>query len=236
MTQAATDVDIVVGNYAKVPECFYIPENAVFNPPAFEFEAYQKTIDFVKSIGNVALVVIWGKFIRRSLLKGIRFRTDIYPHEDVEFMLRLYAKISSAAITPNLSVYYRQSDTSIISKRERNNSSDVVKVLASFADFTENKENGSGKYLGYIKYYSFTFIRIYLTSLFRKIKNKPEEKTRFMQQLRYVAKAMRRLSPRLFGDLGMSRKHRIGLWLFSHGFVKLGGKMLFWKELPTSDE
>ncbi|MDR2685325.1 MAG: glycosyltransferase [Rickettsiales bacterium] len=224
--QSATNADMVVGNYTKVPESFHIPENANFIAPVFDFEAFAENHEFAEKIENLNLVVVWGKLIRRETLGDIRFDPAIYPYEDVEFMLRLYGAIKVGAITPNMAVYYRLSLTSVIADKTRDVSKDVIAVLNSIAD---NVPNYSDDYAKFVKRYAYMFLRLWIESIFRKMK---KDKARAYQkglrhQMHKVAKCVRRIRRAgVFRDMNISLRHRIALFMFGLGFVKSAGRAL----------
>jgi len=171
-------------------------------------------------------VVVWGKLIRRTLLDGHYFRSDIYPYEDVEFMLRLYARANICVITPNVATYYRKSQTSVILDKSRDVSRDVAKVLTSLADFIKTKENGGDKYAGFVGYYSLVLVRNYITDALARLAGASEKKLRAgRRKMMGVARAVRKCGD-LFRRADMTRKHRVALYLFGLGFVESAGAML----------
>jgi glycosyltransferase involved in cell wall biosynthesis len=227
----STGGDMIVGNYTKVPESFILPLDATCQPN-FDFSAYADNGDFVNAIENLNLVTVWGKLIRRELLFDIKFNVEIYPYEDVEFMLRLYDKVRVGVITPCIAIYYRLSLTSVIKDKDRDVSKDVVGVLNSIAGYVNDIENR--EYKMFVKRYAFMFIRLYCGAIFKKLdlrKGDKVYKNRILHQLKKVAKTMRRVMKRgIFKDMRMVISSRIALCFFTHGFVKTGGKMLVFKD------
>ncbi|MDR1826415.1 MAG: glycosyltransferase family 2 protein [Rickettsiales bacterium] len=227
--QDATGADMVVGNYTKVPGRFRIPDNANFLPPTFSFDSYAEPDVFTGAIDNLALVTVWGKLIKRETINGLRFRTDIYPYEDVEFMLRLYAKVQCGAITCNMAIYYRSSATSVIADKNRDVSGDVIGVMNSFAAFVKTPDNGGEKYAAFVKKYAYMFLRLYIGNVMRKIQSRPgkmyaQYRKDLWRQLRTVARAVRKLLPTgSFNGINITFGHRVALCLFALGFIKSAG-------------
>jgi len=75
--------------------------------------------------------------------------------------MRLYAKIKWGAISHNITVYYRQSETSVIADKNRDVSGDVAGVLESFAEFAKTAAPEGEKYTLFIKRYAYMFLRLY---------------------------------------------------------------------------
>ncbi|MCL2338878.1 MAG: glycosyltransferase family 2 protein [Proteobacteria bacterium] len=228
--QNATNADVIVGNYTRVPETFHIPDNANFMPPSFDFEGFNEPNAFVEKIENLNLVVVWTKLIRRATIGDRRFLA-IYPYEDVEFMMRLYGAVRIGAITPNLAVYYRLSATSVIADKSRDVSRDVIAVLDSIA---ANMSAYDEDYEKFVKRYAYMFLRLWIGSILRKLK-KPGTDRMYRRRLRHQMKSMARTVRRIarvgvFGGINISLKNRIALFLFGRGCVMRAGKTLAFKD------
>jgi len=228
--QAATGADIIVGSYTKVPESFFIPEGANFTFPAFDFESFAEPNAFVERIDDLSLVTVWGKMIRREIVKDIRFE-EIYPYEDVEFILRLYGHVHVGAITKNLAIYYRLSETSVIADKTRDVSKDVIKVLESIA---ANFPKFDKDYAKFVKRYAYMFLRLWIGSILRKM-NQPNAdrayRRRLGRQMRSMAKCVRHIMKAgVFNGIRISSKNKIALILFGIGFTKPAGKVLAFKD------
>jgi len=230
MVQNGTSADMVVGNYTRVAEDFHIPNDAAYMPPTFAFEGFEELNDFVQKIDNLNLVTVWGKLIRRRIVKDLRF-VPIHPHEDVEFMLRLYGRTRVGAITPNLAVYYRLSATSVMADKARDVSKNIAVVLESIAatalDYDDN-------YMRFVKRYAYVFLRLWLGSMVRKIKkasgNRPEQR-KLRVQMKFMSKCVRRiLKTGVFHGINVSAKHMLALRLFGWGFILSSANMLMYKD------
>ncbi|MCL2629480.1 MAG: glycosyltransferase [Alphaproteobacteria bacterium] len=222
--------DLVSGKFQKVPENFRPPALAV-GGLNFSFEYFEKPHQVGDFLCGIDLVVVWGKLYRAELLKKMRFRADIYPYEDVEFMMRLYPKVKIAAASAALALYYRQSDNSVINDKNRDISGDVIKVGSSLVDFMATCPDGlSVDYILLLKEYCYEFLRRYILRTINLI-NSSEISTSYRKQLKLqlldVAEfivAARRVG--LFRDIKMKLRERIGVTLFSMGFVMIGAAML----------
>jgi glycosyltransferase involved in cell wall biosynthesis len=230
--QRSLDADIVSGQFTDVPENFTIPADAKFPPPAFGFDFTAKNYEFVNRLGHICVCVVWGKLIRKTLLDDLRFRTDIYPNEDVEFIMRLFARVKGGAVMHGIATYYRKSATSVINKEYRDNSDDVAKVLESLADFVSVKENGHRHYLEFLRHYTYTFMRVWATNIFGKMLKGgtlyagPEYHDKFRAQMLKIAKTTRKLLARgHFRGLKIKWYEWLGLRLYAHGFVETGALM-----------
>jgi glycosyltransferase involved in cell wall biosynthesis len=223
--------DLVSGQFSKVPDAFRIPGD--MSPMVnFSFEYFDECQQFAGSLEGINLVVVWGKLFRRSILDGIRFRTDIYPYEDVEFMLRVYPRVKGGAVAHPLVLYYRQSDTSVISDKDRDVSGDVIKSMASLTAFMANRgDEVPLRYVLFLKKYCYEFTRSFIirTNVRRMNRKKTDRSKRkaLKIQLLNVSEFIRQAyRANLFADLDIRRREKIGLRLFGLGFIGLGAKLL----------
>ncbi|MCL2629481.1 MAG: glycosyltransferase [Alphaproteobacteria bacterium] len=114
----ANHADIVVGRYSFVSDSFsWNPTVASGSVGGYIMMASSDMPKFVRMIDfGVAPVVCWGKLFKREVLGDLRFNTDIYPNEDVDFMMRVYSKMAGhiGVLVEFSSVFYRRSRNSII--------------------------------------------------------------------------------------------------------------------------
>jgi glycosyltransferase involved in cell wall biosynthesis len=204
--QRAADADIAVGKYALVPETFRLSEYWSL-PPVFEFAFYNDVFEYQQSMDPVGFVVVWGKLIRRGILDGIRFLERVHPHEDTDFMLRLYARAKSIVTMPNLAVYYRQSPLSVMNRKDHDQSDSVLKMLQSLAAFIRSKA-APPDYMRFVRQYVYWFLWDYATVRARK-------NEKMTAGLPNVVRTAWRL--RLLSGAEMPFKNRIRLKLLSWG-------------------
>ncbi|MDR2685846.1 MAG: glycosyltransferase family 2 protein [Rickettsiales bacterium] len=223
------EADIVVGQFTKVSEQFQIPDDCP-TKTGFSFVSFENAHDVVWAINDLNLVTVWGKLYRREMLEDLRFDTEIYPYEDVEFMLRLYPRMKIGATSGHASVFYRMSETSVIRDLDRDISNDVVMAMNSLLHFMlGNQGKIHAKYIRFLKKYCFEFMRLYIM----KIKDKLHEchdkarRKKLKIMLLNVAEFVRAAHPTgLFRNLGIKKREKFGMWLFGQGFVITGAKLL----------
>jgi glycosyltransferase involved in cell wall biosynthesis len=218
--------DIVAGQFSKVPDAFKIP--AEINPMInFSFEYFDECQDFAAAMPGIDLVVVWGKLFHRRVLDGIRFRTDIYPYEDVEFMMRLYPRAPGGAVSHTQALYYRQSDTSVIREKNRDVSGDVIKAMSSLTQFMANRRKNEIPlpYVLFLKKYCYEFSRNFIVRTKNKMSshNKKSLKLQLLNMSAFVRAAY---GANLWRDLDASSREKWGLRLFSLGFIGWGGVCL----------
>ncbi|MDR2685847.1 MAG: glycosyltransferase [Rickettsiales bacterium] len=109
--------DLAVGRYSFVDDDFtWNASVANGSVGGHAFEVSRDITKFVRIIDfGVAPVVCWGKLFRRRILGDMRFN-DIYPNEDVDFMMRSYSKFigKTCVMVEMPAVFYRRSASSII--------------------------------------------------------------------------------------------------------------------------
>ncbi|MDR0449006.1 MAG: glycosyltransferase [Rickettsiales bacterium] len=114
----ANHADLVVGRYSYVNDDFDWNISVALGSigghgmtSSDDMRKFIRMVDF-----GVTPVVCWGKLFRRRVLGDLRFSTDIYPNEDVDFMLRAYSKLVGhiAVVSDVPVVFYRRSKNSVI--------------------------------------------------------------------------------------------------------------------------
>ena len=205
--QNMVDADIVVAKYAAVPETFCLANCWLFPPPVFEFAFYDDVFEYQQSTDPIRFVVCWGKLIKRGALSGVRFLEKVHPHEDTDFMLRLYAGTKAIVTMPNVAVYYRQSPTSVMGRKKHDHSDSVIKMLQSLAAFTKSKA-APENYMRFIRQYVYWFLWHYATALACK-------NAKMTARLPGVARTAWRLG--LLSGARMPWRNRMRLKLLSYG-------------------
>jgi len=207
--QNAIDSDITGSEYTRVPECFHIPGFAHFPLPDFKFTFFGNDIfEYNRMTDPISFVVVWGKLIRREIMNDLRFLRGVHPHEDTDFMLRLYARARSIAATPVQIVYYRMSLTSVMGRKTHDQSRSVIRMLQSLAIFLRSVSNGGRKYAKFIRYFVYWFMWDYVS-----------QKARRNAQMRARAPGIMRMVWRLglMRGVRMPLFNRIRLWLIQYG-------------------
>ena len=229
--QNALDCSLVVGSYAKVPESFFIPDNATFPPAYFMFDYCVGADRLVKKLEALNMVLVWGKLIHRDLLTDLRFMENVHPHEDTAFMLRLYARVETSAIGHGLTNYYRQSANSVTLQKERDSSNDIVRSFNDTVEFV-GEYSANPEYREFVRNFSFGFLRAEIKKMADKIADHPGRewmnyRARYYAQLKklvHSARAAYRLGH--FQKLSANKRERFGLWLFARGFIRAAVKYL----------
>ena len=211
--QSTTGADVVSGGYTRVPECFYIPGGAVFPPPGFGFEFYDSVYEYNRAVDAIGFVVVWGKLFRRELVQSARFLTGVHPHEDTDFMLRLYARTKSVAVTRTKVVYYRRSLTAVTRKKGPDQSGDVMKMMSNMSDFIKSGADCGRKYARFLREYLYYFLDDYAAKARRNENMSP----RLAEVLRHA----RRLG--LFCGGGAPLLWRVRLMLLGAGRTASAG-------------
>jgi glycosyltransferase involved in cell wall biosynthesis len=239
-TILATGADIVVGQYIAVPETFFIKPNNI-ESMVMNFRFSEFAYEFAHMIPDLSLVTVWGKIFHRDLISKFRFKTDIYPNEDVEFMLRLYSEMKLGCHAYFNTIYYRQSETSVIKEKKRDISDDIIKVIRNLIFFIscpapEKNKAEYLKYVMYIKEYLYNFIIGYMYRMKRLIKaekDKTLRKSMCEQRVKvgyFVGEFCTRAG--LFKEMNISLGHLFGIWLLGNGCAKLGSNFLLYKRKP----
>lgn len=114
----ANGASMVVGNYSYVGDDFVWNKSiATGATGGYGFVSSNDSRKLIVSVDfGVMPVTCWGKLYRRDTLGDMRFATDIYPNEDVDFMLRVYHRFNGKLVmnTNAIIMFYRRSETSVI--------------------------------------------------------------------------------------------------------------------------
>jgi glycosyltransferase involved in cell wall biosynthesis len=205
---SANRAELVVGRYSYVNDDFaWNPAVAMGSIGGHGMTFTKDITEFIKMIDfGITPVTCWGKLFRREVLGDLQFSADIYPNEDLDFMLRAYFKFTghTAVLSDAPVVFYRRSKNSII----------LAGLNNKFIEGWQKAVLSVNKYLPADGKYR-RFFGGYVLAMLRSMLGQPSVDESLCSAVRNIYMAG------VFANADISKRVRFGLKLYVLGFKRL---------------